>query len=41
MDVLDGVTFAELVLAQAAGGNDALSPVLGPSVQEAQRSGSR
>jgi Rrf2 family protein len=37
MEVLEKVSFADLVLAQAAGGEDALSHVLGPSVQAPQR----
>jgi len=41
LDVLDEVTFADLVLAQAAGGDDARSHLLGPSAQAPHRSCSR
>ena len=41
MDVLEKVSFADLVLAQAAGGDDALSHLLGPSAQAPHRSCSR
>ena len=41
MDVLEKVSFADLVLAQAAGGDDALSHLLDPSAQAPHRSCSR